>query len=231
MNSARVEIGAAVRFGWKTAKQYSGLVMGLATLALVVPLVPSLIADEFGKAGGTFAFVSLVFGLLSFALNIIVSLGLFRIGLKFVAGDKPQVSDLFGSYALFFRYLGATIIFALAVMAGFVLLVVPGIIIALRYGQYPYFMVDQNLGPIAALKASARVTAGAKGQLFLFYLTVVGINLLGVIALFVGYLFTWPMTLISSAFVYRALVSTAVLPSTPDVPVPQAPSLVPPAGV
>jgi len=66
-------------------------------------------------------------------------------------------------------------------------------------------VVDRGLGPIEAMQESWRITKGHKWQLFLLFLALLGINLLGFLALFIGIFVTAPMTLVALAHAYRTL--------------------------
>lgn len=68
-----------------------------------------------------------------------------------------------------------------------------------------YAVVDRAMGPIAALKESIKVTKGNRIKVIGFLLTLVLLNILGAIALFVGLLVTVPMTLLGLVHVYRTL--------------------------
>jgi uncharacterized membrane protein len=71
----------------------------------------------------------------------------------------------------------------------------------------PYIVIDRGLGPIEAMKESWRVTKGHKWQLFLLFLALIGLNILGAIALIVGLLVTIPITMLAAAHAYRTLTS------------------------
>lgn len=74
---------------------------------------------------------------------------------------RPDVKDLFAHMDLFFPLLGFTILFALCVMLGMILLVLPGIAVLLA-GTFFFvyllpLMTDQRLGLLDALKVSSRM--------------------------------------------------------------------------
>ncbi len=226
MPNVRLSIGDAVRFSWAAVKQNTGLVIGIAIVAIVVPLLPSFIAEAIKQSGGALASSSFIFGLISGVLSIIVGLGMIRVSLTFASGQRPKVAELFSEYRHVFSYIGASILYGLAVLAGLILLIVPGIILALRYSLFSYFVVERNLGPIASLKASAQATKGAKGALLGLGLVLGLINFAGFLALLVGYLFTYPMTAIAMAYAYRVLtadISSEATSVVPPVPPPLPP--------
>ena len=140
-------------------------------------------------------------------VSIFVALGLTTFSLR--AHDNiqgVQIADLWNP-GPFWRFLGAHILTVIAVAIGFLLLVVPGIILAIGLSFVPYLVVDRGLGPIEALKESWRITKGHKWQLLLLLLALVGINLLGVLALIVGIFVTVPITMLAFAHAYRTIAT------------------------
>jgi uncharacterized membrane protein len=93
----------------------------------------------------------------------------------------------------------------LAVLGGFILLIIPGIYWAVRFSFSPLVVVDTGVGPVAAMKESWAITKGSFWKLFLFWLTVVLINLAGIVAIYIGLLITVPVTTLAMVFVYREL--------------------------
>lgn len=87
------------------------------------------------------------------------------------------------------------------------MLIIPGIIWAIKFQYYGYFIVDKGLGPIKALEASSNLTDGVKWDLFLFGLLLTCIDLLGLLCLGIGLFAAIPTTIIARAFVYRRLES------------------------
>jgi len=143
--------------------------------------------------------------LASAVLQIVIGMGLIRISLRFADSDKGQFADLFSCLPLFFKYLFSSILYGLIVLAGTILLIIPGIIWAIKFMFFSYFIVDQGLGPVEALKRSGAITDGAKWDLFGFGLLLFGINILGALALLIGLLATIPTSMVATAYVYRRL--------------------------
>jgi uncharacterized membrane protein len=93
------------------------------------------------------------------------------------------------------------------VAVGFVLLIIPGIYLALTYGQFSYAIIDKDLGILDAFKYSKKITSGQKLQLIKMWLASAGVIILGCLALFVGLIWAVPTVLVASAYVYRKLSS------------------------
>jgi uncharacterized membrane protein len=136
-------------------------------------------------------------------------MGIIKITLKFVDKEVPNFDDLFSQYKLFWRYLGATVLYALIVLGGLILLVVPGVIWALKYQYSRYFIIDKKMGIMESLRKSGELTQDAKWDLFLFWLLIIAVNILGAILLGVGLIISIPVTMLAQAFVYRELLKHA----------------------
>jgi len=167
-----------------------------------VSLVYGIIEDQIREQSALSFIVNLVF----FIFNMIIAMGVIKIALKFHDGQKGKIADLFSCLNLFFKYLLGSIVYALIVLGGLILLIVPGIIWAIKFQFFSYFIVDKELGPIESLKQSAKITKGAKWTLLFFGLLAGSINLLGALLLLVGLFATVPTTMMAEAFIYRKLL-------------------------
>lgn len=220
MAEKKFSISEAFKFGWSTWKSNIGFFLGLTVIWLAISSVPSIV-DLLVKNQQSTLTLALVpiFRLLYWPIELIVGMGLLKISLKFVDGEKAEFADLYNSFRLFWRFLGASILFTLIAFAGVLLLIIPGIILGIKYGYAPYAVIDKELGPVGAIQRSGTITKGAKWQIFLFGLVTLLVALAGFVALFVGLLAAIPIIDLAGAYVYRKLdsqvdfaVSTAVSP-------------------
>jgi len=117
---------------------------------------------------------------------------------------KPLFKDLFQGWDVFWKFIGCGILVTLLVLGGLFLLIIPGIIWAIKYSFAPYLVVE-GVSPVEALKKSGELTKGYKWDIFLFGLLVGLINVLGMFLFFVGILVALPVTLIAYAYVYKKL--------------------------
>jgi uncharacterized membrane protein len=159
-----------------------------------------------GAHFGARAWISFFFLVVIWIVSTIVSIGMIKFILAMVDGRRPEYKELFVHYRYFIKYAVGSILYALIVLAGAILLVVPGIIWAIKYQYYYVLIVDQNRGPVTAIKESGRITMGYKWELFLFGLLLILINLLGLVCLVIGLLATIPLSLLAYMYVYRALL-------------------------
>lgn len=201
MAEEKFNIKEAISYGWNTFKENLTLLVGLVAIQFVISGLPRWVVNLDGNATATP--VSLVVNI----LNMILQIGIITITLKILAKKKTGFGDLFENINVFWNYLLATILYALIVIAGFILLIIPGFIWAIKYQFYGYFVIDKKMGAVEALKQSAAITEGERWNLFKFGLWQLGIIILGALALGVGLFFAIPVVWLSVVFVYKKLSS------------------------
>lgn len=200
-------IQESLRFAWDTLKKNPWTIIGAVAVALSVSgLFNGFLSSTFPADGPASTVLSTTINLsVSLIVGTIIEMGLVTFMLH--AAREPETVALHSLWnpQPFFRYLVAQIVVAIIVLCGFVLLIVPGIIAALAFMFTPYLIIEKGLAPFEAMKQSARITKGHRGKLFLLTSAVVFLNILGVIALFVGLLVTVPLSMLAAAHIYRAL--------------------------
>lgn len=217
METPKFSIDEAIQVGWDAAKRN----IGFFIILLIVTLLLQVIPDRVQAATQTTApLLAALFGLVGAAISNIISMGLTRISLRFADGQRANLSDLYADVARFFSFLFATILYVLIVAAGLLLLIVPGLMWMVRFGFYGYVVIDRGAGPLEALRKSAEITQGARWQVFLFGILVIGILIVGAIALLIGLFWAIPTTLVAAAVVYRRLLAaTEGTPAVAPAPV------------
>lgn len=139
--------------------------------------------------------------------QLYLSLGFIKIMFRLVDDEYMEVIDLFNSFRPFLSYFVAYFLYAIAVILGTLLFVIPGIFIAIRFQFYPYFVLDGTHSSILALQKSYYLTEELTLDLFLFGLSVIGLNIAGVFFLGIGIIFTYPLTTMATAVIYKSLKS------------------------
>lgn len=230
MNEDRVPIGDAVSFGWNAMKNNLGYFILVVLILMVIGGIPGGLQSLTSYMNTTAAVIfGVIFGVISILVGAFVNMAQTRIGLRATAGEAVEYEDIYSSYPRYGDFLIASILYGLLVLAGFILLIVPGIYWAIKYHFYGYLILDQNMKPVEAFKKSGEITYGAKWSLLLFFLACIGIYILGFICCCVGIFAAIPVILVAIAYVYRTLLGTAsgqAMPETPPLP-PQQPA--PPA--
>lgn len=204
MTQAAFSRSAALRYGWDVTKQNLPLFIGLCLISMFV----SAMQNAFGDASrGLFIGFRAILAMSIEVVTLVVHMGWLYIALRLRDGQKAELRDLLVPLPQFFDFLFGMLLCGIIVLVGLVLLIVPGVIWALRYGFVGLLIIDQKLDPLSALRRSAELTAGVKGELFVFGLCLLGLNLLGALALGIGLFATLPTSAMAVIYVYRVLLS------------------------
>lgn len=215
-----IDVGACVKRAIELAKRnavpilltgliYFGITMGYGMISGVInalisgpPTIQS--SGAYNSSPGSFAVIlSILTNLSGQVLSIFLSLGTTRIALNLVSGQEAPLGLLFSGGSKLLRAIGASIIFGLMVFVGFVLLIVPGIYLALRYGQFLHAIVDRDLGVFESFSYSSSLTTNNRMNLFLLGLLCILIMLAGLLACGIGLIVAFPIVWMTSFVAYR----------------------------
>ena len=137
--------------------------------------------------------------------------GLLWYHLKIWRGEEGEVRDLFSKFNKDFpRITKMYLLKTLFVFLWTLLLIVPGIIMAIAYSQAYFLMLDDpDLGAMDALDLSKQLMKGRKWDYFVMLLSFLGWFLLGILTL--GILFLWidPYVLQTLAGYYNEVIKPA----------------------
>ena len=208
-------IKEAIKYGWKATKGHLVFLVSLIIGAFVINAGFIYTQELFDSAGNEL--IASVVAVVSLLVGFLISIGLIYITLKIYDENKATYKDLLEPAPLLWRFIGASVVYTLIVIAGLILLVVPGIIWAIKYKFYKYALIDEKLGAMDSIRKSRDITEGEKWHIFLFGLVLALINILGALALFVGLFVTIPITIMATVYVYRKLLHRELVP-VPETP-------------
>lgn len=210
-------LGASVSWGWQTLWASFGFFVGFILIIFgiqgIINFVPELVFGDNVMA-------QFLVALVGWLVGAVLEMGVIVVTLKFYDGMRAELGDLFSQIERILIYLVSSFIYAMMVLIGLVFLIVPGIYIALRFHFFGFFIVEEGCGPIEALSRSAEITKDNVGNLFLFWLIIFGINIVGLLALGIGILITSVITMLATAYVYRHLKPAAGAAMPADEPPP-----------
>lgn len=201
-----------VVFGWTTFKSRWEFFVGATALWMLASFVIGAVTDRFPEHAAD-GFVLWVFGIaISVVLSALLNMGFVAFSLK--AHDAPQeaVVRMLWHPHPFWKYLGASVLSFVVIVAGLVLLIVPGVIAALALACTTMLVIDRELAPIEAMKESVRITKGHRLELLLLAVVLFALNILGALALLVGLLVSIPVSYLAVAHAYRTLAAAAPAP-------------------
>ncbi len=193
-------ISDAFKYAWDVFKSDVGFLIALFFIYLGISSVMGFLIKPDG------GWSSLVIAVLNIAISIIMQVGVVKISLNYTYNIESKIGDLFSHAYYAPRLFLASVLYGIAVTVGFVLLIVPGIYLAIRFSQYQYFIIDKDMGIFEAFRFSSIVTKDAKMDLFLYVLLLIGLGILSIFTAFLGIIVLLPLTWLAGAFIYRELV-------------------------
>lgn len=143
-------------------------------------------------------------------VSILTSFVLVSVFLRISRDEKVSFNNIFEGLTpkLFLQFFLLSILVSIFVLAGLILLIVPGLIVMIMMVFANYILMDRPASAIKtdsfwlAMKESHTLTKGHKWNIFVFLIVLIGINILGVIALGIGLLISVPVSAISLAILY-----------------------------
>ena len=208
---------------WKLLKENLLVLVGLSGVVVLISWIIRMWGIrlsnflEHGRVG--IASLFLVLYIFTILISLLARIGYTKIILKLYDNREIDPWDIFAYYDRLLKYIAVSILYSLIVIGGAILLIVPGLILATKYVYAFYFVIDQKMNPVEALKASAKITYGHKWKLFLFGLCVAGINIIGLVLLGIGFLFTFPLTTFATVHIFRTLNGTSI--TQQELPLPK----------
>ena len=126
--------------------------------------------------------------------------------LRAIRNEKFEISEMFDGFKKnYINIILANLLTFAIIGLGFVLLIVPGIILACRLAFVSYLVMDKNMEPVAAIEKSWEMTKGHGWQIFGMGLLIIPIVIGGLLCFIVGIVFS--IIWISAAFasMYHAI--------------------------
>ncbi len=183
--------GGYLRGGWHLFKQYPGGFIGFAALTLLIQLG----LGSLPKVGWIVNFIDypLLFGFAA-------------VSVRLRQGQPPIFSDFFEGFKNFVTLLLLGLLTKVLVIIGLVVLIVPGIYLAVGYILAPWFVLDRKVDFWEAMELSRRTVQRHWFHFFGLVLLLLLINLLGALLLFFGLLVTIPLSWCALTAAYASVV-------------------------
>lgn len=203
MAESSFAIREALSYGWAKVKDNLGVFVPLGLLSWVCAALQGGVNSLHDGAAVLRWFLSPLLLLVSSQLAI----GWIRAALSVYRGRPARLSELLHvDLELLFNYIICSLLCGFVVVCGLILLIVPGVLWAAKYCFAGFLVVDKNADPLSAMRRSAELTRPVRGQLILFGLALIGVNLLGAMALGIGLLLTLPVSLMAMFRVYNQIL-------------------------
>lgn len=219
----QLRVGDALRFAWAKFKANWGSWLLFTVLLGVVNAIFS--ADQIGETnrrfqnaldGDTLAQTGLTFGATSLSfLGMLVTAALVALAmhaaLKEADGARPTFASFFKAPRIGRAVLTAIVVQIITVVAGVVTLGLGAIVVPIFTVFAVSFVIDRGAPVFGSIGESFRLVGRNFGAVFLLLLTLVGVNILGAIAIGLGLLITIPLSILAIAYAFRRLTGGTIV--------------------
>lgn len=187
-----------------------GVMIGLYAVSFVVfmamTLILGIIQGAFvmiaGDSRGAQTIISFLSGVSTLLIQIVFSVvmnimigAIYIMWFRFIRGQEFVFGNLMDIKPFILPLVVTTFMMQFAVGFGFLLLFVPGILLAFGLGIVPFLVIDKNIKYMDALKASWKLMNGHKMEYFIFSLVLMAVNIVGFIPCGLGFVVTAPLSL------------------------------------
>ena len=182
--------------------------VAIATLiiAIISGGISSVVTMPFGNDFSTGMGINGIWSLLCLPLQW----GYTVFFLNLIRKEDIRYERLFDGYKDFARTFLMEFLYVIAMMIGFCLFIIPGIIIAVGLVMAPYILKDDpEISAMDALKKSWELTQGHKTKLFWLGFSFIGWMILSIMTLGIGFFFLLPYMDTAFAHYYEEEIKAA----------------------
>jgi uncharacterized membrane protein len=194
-------ISNTIKKSWSIFKKEWIMIYALTLLPMILGFVYSFVTGMTKDPESYNIVMHLIYMLLQF----IISMGVIKGFLQVIRGKEVNMETFTSMFPLIIKYLVAQIILSVIIFVGLIFFIVPGIYFAIKYMFAPYLVIDKEMGPIEAMKASAKLTKGIKWDIIGFIAAIVILMYSGIIALLVGLIITVPLATLAYVNFYNVV--------------------------
>jgi uncharacterized membrane protein len=196
--TANLDVGYLFSRSWEVFKENWALLAGVFLVYSILSGGPSQLSDEDSLFGS-------LIGLIQLIITGPLLAGTYYVALKLIRREPAEFVEMFDGFKVFGKAVGVFILYSVLLGIGIILLIVPGIIVAVGLWPAMFLVTQADLGITDTLRKAWDMTRGYKMNLFLVGLALFGLNLLGLLAFIVGVIFTGAFSLLVVAAAYDEL--------------------------
>lgn len=199
-------IGENLGFGFdKTFKN----ILFFAIFFLVFFIITSFFSaiGKYELPGFLGMFMSFIISLSGFLASYIFFMLLLKTSLTLISNQKVNLKEVNKDLLpLLLKFILTTLLYWFIVLVGTVFLIIPGVILMIKYQFASLIILDEpEIGIREAFHKSNVLASGVQWKLFWFSIISDFLNFAGLIFLLIGFIFTGPTTIIAKTRIYKEL--------------------------
>lgn len=205
-------IGGLLNEAWQLTKGTKGIIIGGFLIFYVAILVASFVV---GAVLGIFSLFSdnLVLIIIGQLLTTIIAsavsypffAGLNMVGIRRAAGQPFSFNEIFSHFGSLVPLLIAAVLMMVLIYLGMILLLIPGIYLAVAYMLAIPLIVERGLSPWQAMEASRKAITQHWFKVFGLFLLLGLIVMVSAIPLGIGLIWTIPLFVMVMGVLYRTI--------------------------
>ena len=176
--------------------RYAVAIAVYAAISIFSTLVQEATLGTVGNEAASL--VEITVTLMLFPLGV----GLGLLGIRRATGKETPVSTLWEPYSQAIPLIVMFILMAVLVVAGFFLLVLPGIYLSIAYSFSPYLIVEKNMGVWEAMETSRKAVTQYWWRFFGLMIVAMVLIIIGSIPLLIGLIWVLPVVAIATGEVF-----------------------------
>lgn len=204
-------MGEALNEAWRYTKGAKGSIWAAVGMTYLIMLILGIglmyLQQQIGldpeSATGIWAEIGIQS--LASAMSTLFTAGVFYIGVRRAAEKSYSWKMIFDGFSMAVKLIVASILMTLLIVSGVVLLVLPGIYLAVGYTMTLPLMLDRRLDPWQAMEVSRKAIHKVWWKVFGLFFVMGLIYMVSAIPFGIGLIWTVPMSVVLVGVVYRYL--------------------------
>ncbi len=210
IRNVKAEIGDIFNYSLKVWKENLGILIGATLLvfslafglAFFQSIVESMLKGIDQRPTAASSIFALFFTILSNVFQAFIGIGNLQLMLALLRRQPASIGMLFSGGERLLPTIGVSILLGLAITMGFLLLIIPGIIVILFYWPSYYLVIDRRTPVMQSFAVARIITKGNEVTFFVMGLLAFAIFLVGALALCVGIFAAQPLALLMFVCAY-----------------------------
>ncbi len=199
MTEKNFTIDSAVRNGWDKMKKNFWFFLLIFVIVWAVVIVLTFLQSETINNGILYVIMAAI----GITVDLLIGVGIIKISLLINDNKPAKLNNLYIHYRLIGKFFLAMILKIILVGIGFLLLIIPGIYLSVRFRFVGYLIIDKDMGILESFAGSSKMTKGLKWSVLSFEITSLFIFALGLLALVIGLTAAVPTIILAKANMYR----------------------------
>jgi len=209
-----INMGDVFSRSWELFKSNLGMCLATCFLAFVIYIIGVIAVSVtsgvmVGMLGNEFMILAqLLTNIGIYFIVFMLQLGGQKIFLQIARGEPAEIGTLFSGGPYLWRMFLCSFVFGILTLLGYLLLIIPGVILSLMFWPYSYLLIDRDLPGIQSFTESKQVTQGNLLNLFGIYLATIAIVMVGgLLTLGIGFIFLVPFSFLVYTVTYAEMTS------------------------